>query len=218
MPHLPSRASLAIVLTLLCACSESRDDTGGGGQTGASSTADATSASNATSTSDASSATGMGGGDPGPALVVVNEISATDDWVELVNLGPGAADLSGWVVADEETPGVPKLTEALTFPEDTSLEEGAYLLVVAKVTDPMPGPQSDCLASGGPDTCYQAAFGISDGSGDGIYLLDADGVSIDEVTYPPGAAADGESWARLPDGEGDFGVSANPSPGEKNGP
>lgn len=215
----PKLAPVTAVLAslFLLACSESAD--GGGGAGGGTSSAEATTASTgSTSTADASSsatsASGTGGA-AGAGLVRVNEISATEDWVELFAQG-GAVDLSGFTLADQESPGVPKLDEAVVFPAGTTLGEGEFLLIVGKIDAPAEGPQTTCLLDGGPETCFHAAFGISDSSGDALFVLDPEGAVVDQADYPAAAAVEGESWARVPDGSGPFQV-ASPTPGTSNG-
>ena len=52
--------------------------------------------------------------------VLLNEISATKEWVELVSTGATATDVSGYRVADSEKEGgAPKLSDAVTFPAGT---------------------------------------------------------------------------------------------------
>lgn len=212
--RLASILLIPLALVLTAACSESTDGAGAGAGGDASTTTSSTGSQ--TSTTSSTSA-GTGGDETGDPVVAINEISATDDWVELVNLGPGTADLSDWSVADQDAPGAPKLDEALVFPQGTSLEEGDYLLIVAKVDAPEPGPQTTCLPDGGPATCHQAMFGISDASGDAIFLIEPGGEIATQVDYPAGDVDDGESWARTPDGTGDF-ESAAPTPGAVNDP
>jgi hypothetical protein len=214
--HVITHRMVTVLATalLLAACSESADDDGGsGGNAGGSGSTNATTSA---SSADASSTTSGGaGGASASGHARINEISATEDWVELFAQG-GDVDLGGFTLADQESPGVPKLDEGLVFPEGTQLAEGEVLVVVGKFAPPAEGLQTTCLPDGGPETCYQAAFGISDGSGDALFVIDPEGTVVEQVDYPAGAAADGESWARIPDGTGPFQAAA-PSPGAANG-
>lgn len=212
---LPLRIAVLATALLLSACSESANGDGGSGGNGGTSgwTSSATSGSTA-DTSSSTTSSGAGGA-PATGHARINEISATEDWVELFAQG-GDVDLGGFTLADQESPGVPKLDEGVVFPEGTLLAEGEVLLVVGKFSPPAEGPQTTCLPDGGPETCFQAAFGISDGSGDALFVLDPEGAVVEQVDYPAGAAADGESWARIPDGTGPFQATA-PSPGASNG-
>ncbi len=84
------------------------------------------------------------------------------EWVELVNVGTTARDLSGWVVrgATKATGGT-----SVSLPEATVLEAGAFLLVGAGGTGSM-------------------SLGNGTG-GDGAYL-ECNGVVIDAVVYGSG--------------------------------
>ncbi len=194
------------VVALGCSEAKSTDGSGGGG----------------TGTTDASTGAtggaGQGGGGAtsstssgGSGALVVNEVSAVDDWVELYNAGAEVVDLGGVMLADQDTPGVPKTAEGITFPDGTTLGPGAYLFVLAKQTvDPgEQAPQTACAPGSSP--CFYAPFGLSDGNGDAVFLLDGSDV-LDTAEYPAGAVGAGETWCRLPNGTGAFeACAATPS-------
>ena len=200
---------------MVVGCSESRSDTGGGGA-GGDGGAPATSSGGAGGTGETSSG---GGGSSSSAMskgeVVINEIDANNDWIELVNVGEESFELSGLLLADSDA-GEPKLDTAIEFPEGATLAGGARLFILAKQDNEVePGvqdPQTVCEPGASP--CFYAPFGISDADGDEIYLLDGDRI-VSSGVYEPAAAADGESWCRLPDGTGDFAVCA-PTPSAPN--
>jgi hypothetical protein len=149
---------------------------------------------------------------------MINEIQATgEDWVEIINVGDGVADLSGMGLADMESEGVPKLAEAVRFVDGAKLDPGEYLLVVTNLAAAGTGPQSECLASGGPSTCYQGTWGISGSNGDEIFLLSATDEIVQTVPYPANAVPDGQSYCRLPNGIGLF-TACQLTPGELNKP
>lgn len=150
--------------------------------------------------------------DAGQGLVRINELATSDgDFVELVNTGTADFDLSGYRLADRDaSDGGPKLSEALTFPQGTTLPAGARLL--APEGSP---PGSACDAGSAP--CLLVGFGLSNGGGDTVFLIDASGVPVDEVVFPPGGHAAGQSWSRIPDGTGPF-QAAPRSPGAPNSP
>ncbi len=158
-------------------------------------------------------------GDAGSSGVVINEIHASgDDWVELKNVGTASVDLSGLVLADTDTDvdgGAPRLGDGMTFPAGTMLAAGQHLLIVADLSMPAMGPQMMCLGDAGPMTCYYAGFGISAPRGERIYLLTAAGSEVTHGDIPPNAATTGRSWGRLPDGTGDFMLTAE-TPGRAN--
>ncbi|MBX3227261.1 MAG: lamin tail domain-containing protein [Labilithrix sp.] len=145
-------------------------------------------------------------------VVVLNELSADDDWIELVNSGDAEVDLDGWQVADrDKDTGEPKLSEAVTFPPGTKLAPGAYALVNAGDNpDPCPGP----------GLCFHAKFGISNKDGETIFLVRADGGVAGALVYPPDAAnGAGLTWGRTPSGDpaGTFAITPA-TPGAANTP
>lgn len=103
-----------------------------------------------------------------------------EEWIELFNRGDVAVDLTGWQLVD----GV-----AYVFPEDTTLEPGAYLVVADDAATfaldhpgvPVVGDVSGRLANGG----------------ERVLLLDARGNPADEVRY-----VDGGRWPTAADGGG----------------
>jgi len=126
--------------------------------------------------------------------VVVNEIMATnestladqdgefDDWIELYNNSADPVDLSGWHLTDNFS----NLAK-WTFPDGTTIPGNGYLIVWA---------DEDGSQSG-----LHANFKLS-GSGENVYLLDADqrigqGVEFGEQETDMG-------YARVPNGTGDF--------------
>lgn len=163
-------------------------------------------------TSDASTEPPLTAGD---ASVLLNEIAASDEWIELVASGSSSVDISGFRVADRNKDGGPKLEEALTFPPGTVLSPKAYVIVQGGGLD---GGGKAC-PDGGQRYCFNAEFGISNKNGESVYLIDKAGAVVGTVDYPPQAAASGETWGRLPSGvpSAAFG-KALPTPGAANQP
>ncbi len=126
-------------------------------------------------------------------VVVINEVIAAGDptdQVELYNTSDASVDLSGWQVTD--TPG-----DAATFaalPEGTTLPAKGYLLL--EVSD---------------DT-----LGFKLGGDEAFALYAPDGTLIDVADWDEGDSPAGGSWARLPDGAGDFQTTDAPTPGAPN--
>lgn len=149
----------------------------------------------------------------GDSSVLINEIAASEEWIELVSSGTSAVDVSGFRVADTDKNGGPKLDEAVTLPPGTILSPKAYLIVQGGGLDGGGKPCPD----GGQSYCFNAEFGISNKNGETLYLIDGANAVVGTAVYPPQAAASGETWARLPSGDpsGVFG-KALPTPGAVN--
>jgi len=142
---------------------------------------------------------------------VINEIHPSAEWVELVNGGTTAVDLSGFYVADQEKDGgVPKTADAVKLPSGTILSPNAYLIVQGG------SPDAGC-PDGGQSYCLRAKFGISNKSGETIYLLDDKEQVIQSVVYPAEAVPKGSSYGRIPNGDpnGTFQTTVA-TPGEPN--
>jgi Lamin Tail Domain/CotH kinase protein/Bacterial Ig domain/Immunoglobulin domain/Immunoglobulin I-set domain len=87
------------------------------------------------------------------------------DAIEIHNAGSGIANLSGWGLSDE---GTNKFK--FTFPQNTTIAPGGYLLVFA----------DDDLAAPG----LHAGFGL-DQRGDSVFLHNGGGALVDAVTFGP---------------------------------
>jgi hypothetical protein len=149
--------------------------------------------------------------------VILNEVSAKDEWIELVNAGTSAIDVSGYLVADrDKDTGGPKISDAVTLPPGTILSPRSYVLVQGGGLDDGGKP---CPA--GPwSYCYNADFGISNKNGETIFFLAPDGGVVGTVVYPPDAASgDDDSYGRIPSGDpaGAF-VLTESTPGAANKP
>ncbi len=133
------------------------------------------------------------------SLLVLNELSATTDDIEIFNAGRAAADLSGWVLTDENVENgydAEADDSELVFPAGTMLGPGEYLVI----------PQGK-----GPG---QHPFGLGAG-GDTVTLFEPDPVVIiDRVVYGDGDAA--VSWCRQPNGPGGVWQVCTPSMGAEN--
>jgi len=117
--------------------------------------------------------------------IVINEVEATFDNIELYNGSDGPADISGWVLTDKQVDAdydVATDTDALTFAPGTVLAPGEYLVVF--------------LGLG----ANEHPFGL-DIDGDSVGLVTLDPVTVvDQVVYADGEAT--FSYCRLPDGPG----------------
>jgi hypothetical protein len=128
----------------------------------------------------------------GAPRVFLNELLAnepgsdtTQEFVELVNTGTAAADLSGWTLSDAA--GVRH-----TFASGTLLPAGSALLVFGGAAGIPPGLARAVAASTGTLSLNN--------SGDTVTLRDADGAMVDGMTYGSSlASVDGVSMNRSPD-------------------
>jgi hypothetical protein len=133
--------------------------------------------------------------------------SADDEFVELLNHGPSAVDLSAWSLADSA--GVRHV-----FPAGVVLAPGAFYVVFGGGT-PTGIPSEAAVASTGTLSLNNTA--------EQVRLLDASGAAQDTHSYGAEANAD-QSLIRLPDGSGpwtrphDAGLEWDFSPGARNEP
>ena len=159
------------------------------------------------------------------SLVRINEFStgtagaATDEFVELVNPGTGAADVGGFRVVYRSGSGTTDVVLA-AIPSGTTIAPGAFYLL-----------GGSGYKGGAPaDRTFAAALAATAG---GIGLRDASGTLVDSVGYgsatnglveshpaaaPPATPTPGSSDIRLPDGNdtndnaADFAVSSAATP------
>jgi len=146
---------------------------------------------------------------PAAALgdILINEIMALNgeytsgenyDWIEIVNNGSKAVDLSGWHLSDSK-----KDPEKFTFPKGTKIKANSYIVIWCTGEDGVePGKSSP----------YSASFALSS-SGETIRLTDADGNEVQTLKYP--AQWGNVSWGRA-SGTMDYGYLASATRGKKN--
>ena len=137
------------------------------------------------------------------ADIVINEIlhdsepnTVCSEFIELVNTGPDAVDLSGWAF----TSGID-----FEFPQDTMIPSGGYLVVAQ---DP-----ATILSLYGAQAIGPYVGALSK-QGETVTLRDSGGVEIDEVSYrdafpwPVGALGSGRSMELInPSLDNDLGSS-----------
>jgi hypothetical protein len=203
--------SLASASVAAFSCAESTDGAVPGAST-APPFADGSAAEGGASPADAAVRADGSNVTASPALI--NELSPSDEWVEIVATGSTAVDLSGFRVSDSEKDGGgPKVSDSVKFPSGTVLSPKAYLIVKGGGLDGGGKPCPD----GGQSYCFNAQFGISNKSGETIYLLDGTDSVVGSVVYPPSAVPSTDSWGRIPSGDpkGTFGANV-PTPGAAN--
>ena len=166
-----------------------------------------------------------GGGGGGSGTVRINEFmtgtatAASNEFVEIVNAGTAAVDLSGCKLVYRSAAGTSD-TSLDTIPSGTTLAAGAFYLFGGS-------------GYAGPPAADQSFGTALAATGGGLALRDASGTIVDSVGYgtatnafvrgtaapaPPNSAAPGSSDVRLPDGHetgdnsADFSVSTTPTP------
>ncbi len=138
----------------------------------------------------------------------LNEISASnknfkddedgdfEDWIEIYNMGDSPLSLDKFGLSDDAlNPFKWKFPDVILLP-------GEYILVWASDKD-----RTD--VDGPLHTNFKIAA-----EGESIILTSADGVTLD--VFPSVSMDDDESYGRFPNGLGEWGLSAVPSPGETN--
>lgn len=129
------------------------------------------------------------------ATCIADEQGLYPDWIEIVNTGSTAVDLTGYGLSDD----VNKPMDWI-FPSGT-IEPGGRILVFADGTN---NTASEILHTN---------FSISSG-GETLSLYSPEGYLLDRVTVPE--LQTDTSYARSPDGTGDFAVQQTPTPNMEN--
>jgi hypothetical protein len=129
---------------------------------------------------------------------VINEVVAAPnanetDWVEFYNAGTADADISGWYFTDSDP------THVYTFAAGTTIPAGMYLV----------------LSEGAAMSPTTFTFGLSP-NGDEVNLFDDQDAAIDSTVWGDNQIDNPNSWARLPNGTGNFQVDATPTKGAAN--
>lgn len=128
------------------------------------------------------------------AVLVINEVAAQGDpldWFELYNASNERIELADFVLADDLTDA----SKRTSFPAGTVVEAGAYL-------------QVELDKDGWP--------GFALGRDEELGIWTADGTLIASIDWEKGQADEGTSFARVPDGTGDFQTVHTPTPGAPN--
>ncbi|MEM9665884.1 MAG: lamin tail domain-containing protein [Bacteroidota bacterium] len=147
-----------------------------------------------------------------PPAIVINEIqyapdsnngdangdgsasTTEDEFVELVNTGAGAVDISGWTLSDLTGSGNVQVSH--TFPTGTLLQAGCGLVIFGggTPTGPFGGMPTSTASTG--------RLNLNNG-GDTVTLSDGSGTPVATATYTSGDAT-GQSFTRDPDLTGTF--------------
>ena len=150
--------------------------------------------------SPAGAAGGASEGSVAPAPVdvglAINEVAAKGDpldWFELHNSSGEYLALANFVFADD----LSDAGKRVPFPDDLVIPPGGYLQV---------------------ELDKEAWPGFALGGDEELGIWTAEGAPVDMVDWAEGEAGEGTSYARLPDGTGDFRTVTNPTPGAPNSP
>ncbi|MBJ96185.1 MAG: hypothetical protein CMP23_17115 [Rickettsiales bacterium] len=127
--------------------------------------------------------------------VIVDELGEFDDWLELVNRGEETIELGGWALSG----GSRSAAQPFVLAAGTELAAGAYLVIWA----------DDDVDQGALHTDFKLSK-----EGETLALYRPDGSVADSVTFP--AQQTDMSWARQPDGSGEWSQASSPSPAAAN--
>ena len=132
---------------------------------------------------------------PSNTVGITDEFGGTGDWVELYNTGTEPIDLGGFFITDKLS--MPQRWQA---PAGLVVPPGDVLLLWAD-SDPEEGAN-------------HIDFNLNRDA-EGVFIYDPEGNLLDSVEWT--AALSDYSYARIPDGTGDFVWCAAPTPRELNG-
>ena len=111
----------------------------------------------------------------GPKQVILNEIAwmgstehYSNEWIELKNISPSEADISGWWLIDQEG------QIRVIFPQNIRISAGGFFLLERTDDNSIPGVYADMIYRGG----------LSD-TNEGLRLLNPDCLIQDEVFATP---------------------------------
>lgn len=134
---------------------------------------------------------------PSNASTIVGPDGSYCDWIELYNTNSSAVDLSGYGISDNTTQPL-----KYTLPQGTTIEGNGVLLIF-------------CTGRKTPEGADQieAPFGLAAYEESVVFSTPA-GRILDSYDYS--RAETDISWARFPDGTGEFTICAQPTPGYPN--
>ena len=133
-------------------------------------------------------------GDGSEIGLVINEVAAKGDpldWFELYNTSDSHLALANFTVADD----LKDQSKRAAFPAGLVMAPGEYL-------------QVELDKDGWP--------GFALGSDEELGVWTAGGALVDSVDWDDGQSGEGMSYARVPDGTGDFRTVSSPTPGAAN--
>jgi predicted extracellular nuclease len=125
-------------------------------------------------------------------VIAINEVACGEnpDWIELYNPGSSAVDLSGWTFSDT----LADETVRAAFPADSIVPANGFLVV--EISD--------------------EANGFKLAKDEAVAVYRPDGSTMDSVDWDDGACASDTSYARIPDGVGQFVTTSEPTADKPN--
>ncbi|HTJ53147.1 MAG TPA: lamin tail domain-containing protein [Cyclobacteriaceae bacterium] len=134
--------------------------------------------------------------DPKPVVtsegIYINELYSTgNDWIELYNDNSSSKDISGYFIYDDAS-------DKYTLPANTIVPSKGFLI----------------LNCDGTATGLNTNFKLSS-DGETVYFENTSGTLVDMVEFP--AMVDGQSYARIPDGTGEFVITGSVTKNISNG-
>ena len=144
--------------------------------------------------------------------IVLNEMDPADEWFEFYNAGSSSVALGGYKVCDADDEGMPRVDRAFAFPADFELGAGEYIIAVEADTPELDVISTECAVG---ERCLHTDFGLSAGSGDTVFLLDASDAVVKMLVLPADAVVDGQSYCIFPNATG-AAMPCTPTPGAAN--
>lgn len=134
--------------------------------------------------------------DPKPVItsegIYINELYSTgNDWIELYNDNTSSKDISGYFIYDNAS-------DKYTLPANTIVPSKGFVI----------------LNCDGTATALNTNFKLSS-DGETVYFENASGTLVDMVKFP--AMVNGQSYARIPDGTGEFVITGSVTKNISNG-
>lgn len=131
----------------------------------------------------------------GSNTIYINEVnSQPDDWIEFINTGDEAVDISGFEIRDNSN------DHRWKFSEGTTIAAGQIIVVDTDTVGLMYDDNADQYVEG--------KYDIGLGGGDSVRLYDKDGNLLDQYSWTEHASYKGDaakaSYGRYPDGTGSF--------------
>lgn len=131
------------------------------------------------------------------STTIIDKYGVASDWIELYNSTDAEVDLSGFGISDSSSQPM-----KYSLPEGTKIAPHGYLLIFCSGNTSQAGDEE-----------IHVPFGLR-AYQEEVVLANKRGAIVDQTAFSK--LASDVSWARLPDGTGDFAISTLPTPGFAN--